>query len=679
MIINIIGPAKFTGTRTVDAVAVDVFSSGCAIFIDSQSASNIQFGAVNRFTFSGSVVGASAGYDGTYNEVYSAWIAKVDDGRAIASWAPDVGSGSIVPQFAIMDDSDPPSVGTVLNSACGYTGNSDSLKTIVLSASRAVAMARYKRELFNLGISSTTVTKIASTNMFTETLGVALTDICRIDDTTALLIASQGAFTATSYPEGVTTCSGTNCSAAQGTPDNVGATWGSGGGWAQIEFNEKPIGSSTSISARWKTLSSPNGTLYLDAKIDGSWTRIRTSANQGSSVWKWEPGGGLAAYNGQQLSGIKFGFSSGGARAVDTFSISNFYDPNPNHSAWVIHTTGSAITYSAQAYLPGVINCKHVIGLTSTEAFVLYNDYDATDTLTGLKAMVLSLVGDNVLTNTGVLLKNTDVDRAQVVPLWGGIYGVIYEVDGAMYVRSITVSGTVITDGDDEVSVGGSYTLSNINQYDDNKAIATALGTSDDGYYLLLDFYKENKRVLGLSSDETNLYLTNWEDGTFYCDAYEQSVKTLTASFGSASESDVISGCYRLRTDQGPFVFGLDGSGSQLHLSTNSGCTFENLSASGWTDTDKLISFNAEGLSYLAVFSSGSAWITGNGSPGWEKSGSTGAIVEGDGNKVYLEKMLVGASAEGQFYYTLNQGQTWEQSSAELSGSTARVRFIYDS
>ena len=277
-----------------------------------------------------------------------------------------------------------------------------------------------------------------------------------------------------------------------GEPDDIGCDEIASSGYHQIEFAEKPIGATTAFSVRWITTNGNYGTNHLEAKIDGVWTTIYTSVAQGTSTWKWQnPSGDLSPYEGQQLSGtrLRFSTSTGGHRwSADSHRITNFYDPNPGHSAWVIHTTDSGLTYGAQAYLPHVKNCLSVIGLSTTAALVLYCDYDSQDATTGLKAMVLTLTGDNVTENTGTLLKHANVTAGQLVDLGAGRgeYGVIYEESGAVYVRTVGVVGTAVVDGGNQVSIGGSYTLENADIYAANSVIVAMQGASSDGYYVLL-------------------------------------------------------------------------------------------------------------------------------------------------------------------------------------------------
>ena len=485
-----LSPTKYSGARSIEELAVACFSSSYAIFVDNNKASNTTNGKIVRLNLNGLTLSSDVQYDSLNDIGGYAYIEKINNTHALVSWLYNNISGGKV-KLVVADNGNPPSLGTSLDLVDSYSGP-EIQKTIVLSESRAITMMSRKKELYNIGISGSTLTDVAQVNMLTETLGVPLTDICRIDDTTALLIAAQGALTAVQYPTGTVTCSGANCELGVGTPDDVGSTWSAGGGWHQVEFSEKGITSTTAISSRWKTISGGNGTLYLDAKIDGVWTRIRTSSNQGSSVWKWEGGGGLSAYNGRTLSGIRFGFSSGGSRGVDSHQISNFYDPNPAHSAWIIHTTGSTITYGAQAYLPNVINCKSVIRAGESKAVIAYNDYVSGDTGTGLKVMVLTITGDNVTENTDVLLRNDNVTSAKLVDIDLGEFAILYQIASTVFFRTFSISGNNITDDDNELIVATNYSLGKNPSYFKSgffgkNVIVPLLGAANDGYYCIVE------------------------------------------------------------------------------------------------------------------------------------------------------------------------------------------------
>lgn len=480
------GPTKYSASRAIDELAVAAFGGTYALFIDSSQSANTTEGKAARFTFSGEVVGTGAAFDGANDDVYSPWAAKITSTKAIIGWLYD--SSGTTPILKAADNSDPPTLGAGLELSETYPGIDD-LKVIRLSDSRSIAMTRRGRRLYNVGISGTTLSEVATEDMLTETLGVRLTDICRLDDSTALLIAAQGALTTTSYVEGTATCSSSNCGAGMGTPDDIGCS-GITTGYHQIEFTEKLIGATTAISMRWKTLSGNYGNLYQDARIDGEWVAVRFSASQGTANWRWETDADLSPYEGRQLSGtrLRFDTSTGGHTwSVDSHRITNFYDPNPGHSAWVIHTTDSGITYGAQAYLPHVIGCLSVIGISTTQALVLYCDYDSDDATTGLKAMALSLTGDNVTENTATLLKHADVTAGQLLDLGAGRgeYGVIYEESGAVYFRTCGLNGSTVLDGENQLSIG-SYTLENAEVYDANNVIGVMHGASNDGYYVLL-------------------------------------------------------------------------------------------------------------------------------------------------------------------------------------------------
>ena len=133
------------------------------------------------------------------------------------------------------------------------------------------------------------------------------------------------------YPVGTNTCNPTvsNCAQGDGQPDNVWAgPWSIG--YHQVEFSPQLVLANTQVGAYWKSVSGVYGNLYIDAKLNGAWTRVHTSLYQ-SSTGRWEQIG-LGSHTDKYLSGLRFGFSStmgvpGGPAhqfMVDGYRIMNF-------------------------------------------------------------------------------------------------------------------------------------------------------------------------------------------------------------------------------------------------------------------------------------------------------------------------------------------------------------------
>jgi hypothetical protein len=78
----------------------------------------------------------------------------------------------------------------------------------------------------------------------------------------------------------------------------------------QVTFSGKTIGANAVLNCNYKSLSGAYGNYQFGLLINGEWiTGLGFSAGQGSDVWVWV-GLDLSAYQGDTLSGVRFGFTS---------------------------------------------------------------------------------------------------------------------------------------------------------------------------------------------------------------------------------------------------------------------------------------------------------------------------------------------------------------------------------
>lgn len=116
-------------------------------------------------------------------------------------------------------------------------------------------------------------------------------------------------FIQTWYPVGTNTCNPakSNCAEGDSQPDNVWAgSWSIG--YHQVEFSPQLVLNQTAVASYWKTVAGNYGNVYIDAKLNGIWTRVHFSSSQ-SSTGRWEQIG-IGGHVDKYLSGLRLGFSS---------------------------------------------------------------------------------------------------------------------------------------------------------------------------------------------------------------------------------------------------------------------------------------------------------------------------------------------------------------------------------
>jgi hypothetical protein len=144
-------------------------------------------------------------------------------------------------------------------------------------------------------------------------------------------------FIQTWYPTGINGCDPyvLSCDEGDGQPDGVYAgPWNIGG--HQVGFSPQLVLPQTWVGTYWKSIAQAYGTLYIDVQLGEfkPWTRVHTAAYQSSTQDVWT-GVGIGQYEGNYLTGLRFGFFSptgsglGHQFIVAGYRMDNFFSCAP--------------------------------------------------------------------------------------------------------------------------------------------------------------------------------------------------------------------------------------------------------------------------------------------------------------------------------------------------------------
>lgn len=316
--------------------------------------------------------------------------------------------------------------------------------------------------------------------------------------------------------------------------------------------------------------------------------------------------------------------------------------------------------------------------IDSTHILTIYQEL----TTDHLRAVVLTVSGTTVTAGSPVTLKSGLGGSGLPVRVGtSSTYGILYNDAGVAKFRTVTVSGTTVTDGADEITVDGSRTYVDAWYYTGSDNIYVLLS---GGFYSILSTGLDALRILRLDTDTTNLYATMIEGGTQKLKYYDLANLAAqgTATFGSVDYADPdtqTAGLFpvvRPGADQVVYVHGRDGNSKQVQVNDLNGTL-------GWQDcgpgtgtwgTAKfctaLLPDILNPLDVVAAFSDGAVYRsddnTGTGSWVLYGTATAGTVTVGlrqAGLRFALannEHLLAGTAA-GTIMYTPNYGISWDE------------------
>lgn len=328
-------------------------------------------------------------------------------------------------------------------------------------------------------------------------------------------------------------------------------------------------------------------------------------------------------------------------------------------SATIDPTTNFTITSSPEC----------LVTVASQKSLLVYHEYDAVPSpLYDYYALAITDDGTNITLNTDLNYRNNTV--ATDVPYAKGMNDgtvVVWHTDNSslMVADILSVSGTTVSLD----TAGSDQSGANVaNGYDNERslvAIASTFGGVRTGTGIFFTFASADElRYLGMAFDGSKIFLTGDETGTLKLWTIDADLlQTEIDSFGSASYAELDALTRKLnplcfpKTTNRVWLYGRDGNGVQLQLSTDGGSNFTDVSGS-WST---IVAVGAHVFMYnyndlIAVLSNNDVYHTYDGGITWTKTGDApGAdVIVSERHPIFSLALIVASSVAGDLDLTPN-------------------------